>query len=100
MTREGQVLLPHRDTGNARCRNNAWIHKGTFEYPVAGLDAGGLAVPLKRFKCVICGLEYDEARGWPEDGIPPRTRWEEVPLTWTCPECGAVKGDFEMVEVV
>lgn len=54
---------------------------------------------MKKYMCVICGLEYDEARGWPEDGIPAGTRWEDVPLTWTCPECGAVKADFQMMEV-
>lgn len=54
---------------------------------------------MKRYICVICGYEYDEARGWPEDGIPPGTRWEDVPLTWTCPECGSRKSDFQMVEV-
>ena len=53
---------------------------------------------MKTYICVICGLIYDEARGWPDDGIAPGTRWEAVPLTWKCPECGAGKDDFEMVE--
>ena len=42
---------------------------------------------------------YDEALGWPEDNIPPGTKWEDVPLDWTCPDCGARKEDFQMVEV-
>jgi rubredoxin len=54
---------------------------------------------MKRYVCVICGLIYDEAEGWPEDGIAPGTAWDDVPLTWKCPECGAGKEDFEMVEV-
>ena len=29
--------------------------------------------------CVICGFVYDEEEGWPEDGIKPGTRWEDVP---------------------
>ena len=29
----------------------------------------------KLFVCVQCGFEYDEAKGWPEDGIAPGTRW-------------------------
>ena len=49
--------------------------------------------------CVICGFIYDEALGRPEDGIPPGTLWEDVPDTWSCPDCGAVKGDFEMLEI-
>jgi rubredoxin len=26
-------------------------------------------------------------------------RWADVPMNWTCPECGARKEDFEMVAV-
>jgi len=58
-----------------------------------------VARTMKQYICVICGLIYDEAEGWPEDGIAPGTTWEDVPLTWKCPECGAGKEDFEMVEV-
>jgi rubredoxin len=54
---------------------------------------------LKKYMCVICGFIYDEAAGLPEEGIPAGTRWEDVPLNWKCPECGAGKEDFEMIEV-
>lgn len=53
----------------------------------------------KTYMCTVCGFIYDEALGWPEDGIPAGTRWEEVPDTWICPECGATKDDFEMEEI-
>jgi rubredoxin len=49
--------------------------------------------------CVICGFIYDEALGWPEDGIVAGTAWKDVPLNWFCPDCGARKDEFEMVEV-
>lgn len=55
--------------------------------------------PFKVWECIICGWEYDEALGWPEDGIAPGTRWEDVPEDWVCPECGVGKLDFEMVAV-
>lgn len=55
--------------------------------------------PYRKFVCQICGYIYDEALGWPADGIPPATRWEDVPADWRCPECGAGKDDFEMMEV-
>ncbi len=55
---------------------------------------------LKKYICVICGYIYDEAAGWPEDGILPGTRWEDVPINWTCPDCGARKEDFDMVQIV
>jgi rubredoxin len=54
---------------------------------------------LRKWMCVVCGFIYDEAAGLPEEGIDPGTRWEDVPDTWTCPDCGATKSDFEMVEI-
>ncbi len=54
---------------------------------------------MKKYMCLICGWIYDEEKGWPEDGIPPGTFWEDVPSTWVCPECGATREDFEMVEI-
>ncbi len=56
-------------------------------------------VEYKKYMCVLCGYIYDEAEGWPADGIEPGTRWEDVPLTWVCPDCGGIKEDFEMVEI-
>lgn len=53
---------------------------------------------FKKYMCVLCGLIYDEAEGWPADGIAPGTKWDDVPLNWQCPECGAAKQDFEMIE--
>lgn len=55
------------------------------------------ATEYKKYMCVICGFIYDEAVGRPEDGIAPGTRWEDVPDTWCCPDCGASKVDFEML---
>ena len=56
-------------------------------------------VQFKTWMCLICGWVYDEAAGLPDEGIAPGTRWEDVPMNWTCPECGARKDDFEMVEI-
>lgn len=58
-----------------------------------------MAEPFATWICVICGFEYDEAAGLPEEGIAPGTRWADVPADWGCPECGAVKAEFEMVRV-
>jgi rubredoxin len=54
---------------------------------------------MKTLMCLICGWMYDEAVGVPDDDIAPGTLWADVPPNWTCPECGARKEDFEMVEV-
>jgi rubredoxin len=53
----------------------------------------------KTWMCLICGWIYDEAAGDTEHGIAPGTAWADVPMNWTCPECGARKEDFEMVQI-
>lgn len=53
----------------------------------------------QKFICLLCGFIYDEAAGWPQDGIEAGTRWEDVPEDWLCPDCGAMKTDFQMVQV-
>ncbi len=50
--------------------------------------------PFRVVQCLRCGFAYDEALGMQEDGIPPGTRWEDVPEGWTCPDCMAAKSDF------
>ena len=52
---------------------------------------------FKTYMCLICGWVYDESAGLPEEGIAPGTLWKDVPMNWTCPECGARKEDFEMM---
>jgi rubredoxin len=54
---------------------------------------------VKTYMCLICGFIYDEAKGRPEEGIPPGTKWADIPLSWRCPDCGSGKEDFEMIEV-
>ncbi len=60
---------------------------------------GIMNASFRTWMCLICGWMYDEEAGAPEEGIAPGTRWEDVPPNWTCPECGARKEDFEMVEL-
>lgn len=57
--------------------------------------AGG----YRTWQCLLCSLVYDEAAGWPEEGIAPGTRWQDVPEEWSCPDCSARKSDFEMIEI-
>jgi len=56
-------------------------------------------VKYKRYLCIVCGWVYDEETGAPSEGLAPGTRWEDVPITWTCPDCGAGKDDFEFIEI-
>jgi len=53
---------------------------------------------MSKWECIVCGLVYDEKDGWPDDGIAPGTKWENVPEDWLCPDCGVGKEDFELLE--
>ncbi len=53
----------------------------------------------KTYMCIICGFLYDEAKGAPEEGIPPETRWQDIPENWECPDCEATKDDFDLIEI-
>lgn len=50
---------------------------------------------MKKYVCTVCGFVYDESLGYPEGGIAPGTKWEDVPDDWVCPICGASKAEFE-----
>lgn len=45
-----------------------------------------------KYRCTICGYEYDEAK----EGVA----FADLPDTWECPLCGAPKSAFEPVEEV
>lgn len=49
---------------------------------------------MKQMVCSVCTYTYDEAKGIPEAGIAPGTRWENLPDDWKCPWCGAGKEMF------
>ena len=45
-------------------------------------------------RCDVCGWEYDEEQGYPEGGIAPGTKWEDVPEDFECPLCSVGKDQF------
>ena len=53
---------------------------------------------MKKYRCKVCGWIYDEAKGDPDTGIAPGTRFEDLPAEFICPLCGAPKEEFEVVE--
>lgn len=61
------------------------------------MSTAALELVYRQYCCVTCGLIYDEARGWPEEGFAPGTRWEQVPDSWSCPDCSASKSDFVLM---
>lgn len=53
---------------------------------------------MKKYKCRYCSHIYDEAEGDPDNGIPPGTKFADIPDDWYCPECGAFKEDYDLIE--
>ena len=44
--------------------------------------------------CDLCGWEYNEEEGYPDGGIEPGTKWEDLPDDFVCSLCGAGKDEF------
>ncbi len=53
---------------------------------------------MSRWRCTVCGYEYDPERGEPLTGVPPGIAFEDLPDDWACPMCGAAKSEFEQVQ--
>ena len=51
-----------------------------------------------KWVCNICGYEYDEEAGDPDNGIEPGTKFEDLPEDFVCPLCGVGKEDFSKAE--
>lgn len=52
------------------------------------------AAPFQQFICNACGWIYDEAKGDPDSGLAPGTRFADIPDDWACPLCNVTKADF------
>ena len=46
-----------------------------------------------KYVCDACGWEYDEEVGYPEGGIEPGTKWEDL-VDFECPICTVSKDMF------
>jgi rubredoxin len=54
---------------------------------------------MNAYMCLTCDFVYDEEEGDLESAVEPGTRWTEIAKSWRCPNCGAAKEDFEVVEI-
>lgn len=75
-------------------------HPEPFPHTHAEEPPGPSAVPgTARYQCDDCGFVYDEAKGCPDEGFPPGTKWAEIPEEWACPDCAVrEKPDFVRLE--
>jgi len=75
-------------------RNPAW-----HQFAVDSGDNWEDGQRMNAYLCLTCGFVYDEQTGDLESGIEPDTRWGDIETNWRCPNCGAAKEDFEVVEI-
>lgn len=53
---------------------------------------------MQKYVCDVCGYIYDPSMGDPDNGVEPGTAFEKSPDDWLCPECGAGKDSFSLVD--
>lgn len=53
---------------------------------------------MKKWQCTLCTYVYDPVLGDPDNDVAPGTPFEELPDDWVCPDCGAEKEYFEVIE--
>ena len=51
-------------------------------------------IKMKKYVCDACAWVYDEEEGYPEGGIAPGTKFEDLPDDFECPLCGVGKDMF------
>ncbi|HEX7608092.1 MAG TPA: rubredoxin [Candidatus Cryosericum sp.] len=50
---------------------------------------------MEKWICTVCGYVYDPAIGDSTQEINPGVKFEDLPESWVCPDCGAAKDLFE-----
>lgn len=53
---------------------------------------------MRKYRCRFCSHVYDEALGDPDSNIAPGTLFADIPNDWYCPECGAGKEDYDLLD--
>ncbi len=52
---------------------------------------------MDKYECTVCAYVYDPAKGDPDSGVAPGTKFEDLPADWLCPECGVTKDNFKKI---
>lgn len=53
---------------------------------------------MSKYECTVCGYIYDPEIGDSGSDIEAGVEFEDLPDGWVCPECGAGKEEFVLVE--
>jgi len=49
---------------------------------------------MSKWQCTACNYIYDPEKGDSDNGVAPGTKFEDIPDSWVCPECGVPKDQF------
>jgi rubredoxin len=52
---------------------------------------------MAKYQCLACPYVYNEEKGDIEHGIPPETKFVDIPDSWVCPVCGVGKDMFRLI---
>jgi rubredoxin len=58
-----------------------------------------MSAKVLKYKCEVCGYEYDENLGDSQSNISEGISFKNLPHGWRCPVCGADKDRFFEVKV-
>ncbi len=53
---------------------------------------------MDKWQCKVCEYIYDPEMGDADSDVEAGTPFEDLPEDWVCPECGADKDQFEILE--
>jgi rubredoxin len=53
---------------------------------------------MTKWRCLLCGYVYDPEEGDPDNDVEIDTSFEDLPVDWVCPDCGADKEDFDELD--
>ena len=54
--------------------------------------------PQTAMQCGVCWHVYDPAEGDTTAGVPPQTSFLDLPVGWSCPQCGVGPERFLVVD--
>ena len=53
---------------------------------------------MENWECSICGYIYQQEQGDTQAGVAPGVRFANLPRSWVCPRCGAIKEKFHKID--
>ena len=56
------------------------------------------SVYRKKWICNVCGYIYDPTQGDSKGRITEGIEFDSLPEDWLCPDCGASKNQFEVMD--